>query len=212
MFYWAVVSWVVVFLVVALIAAVLGFTAIAGTAVNIAWILFVVGLILVVVLTGLAGRRRGYGRGLPMPLARRVSLKSRLGCLFWLPPLALATVITSGCAAVALTAGGVTAAVGVNHTLNGIVYKTFAEPLPKVKRATLTALKQMEIPVETVEKTKQGEVIKAKAANRAIEVGFEALTPKTTRMRVVADSDGLVKDSATATEIILQTERALPAT
>ena len=79
--------------------------------------------------------------------------------------------LSSGCAAVALTAGGVAAAVGVNHTLNGIVYKTFSEPLPKVKRATLTALKQMEIPVETVEKTKQGELIKAKAANRAIEVG-----------------------------------------
>jgi hypothetical protein len=45
-----------------------------------------------------------------------------------------------------------------------------------------------------------------------IEVEFEALTPKTTRMRVVADSEGLIKDSATATEIILQTERALPAT
>ena len=59
MFYWAVVSWVVVFLVVvALIAAVLGFTAIAGTAVSIAWILFVVGLILFVVFTGLVRRRR----------------------------------------------------------------------------------------------------------------------------------------------------------
>ena len=124
----------------------------------------------------------------------------------------MAAGFTSGCAAVALTAGGVGAAVGVNHTLNGIVYKTFSEPLPKVKRATLTALKQMEIPVETVEKTKQGELIRAKAANRAIEVEFESLTPKTTRMRVVADSDGLIKDSATATEIILQTERALPAT
>jgi hypothetical protein len=69
--------------------------------------------------------------------------------------VAMATVLSSGCAAVALTAGGVAAAVGVNHTMNGIVYKTFSEPLPKVKRATLTALKQMEIPVETVEKTKQ---------------------------------------------------------
>jgi hypothetical protein len=126
--------------------------------------------------------------------------------------LAAATFLTNGCAAIALTALGVGAAVGVNHTMNGIVYKTFTEPLPKVKRATLTALKQMEIPVETVEKTKQGELIKAKASNRAIEVEFESLTPKTTRMRVVADSDGLIKDSATATEIILQTERALPAT
>ena len=138
--------------------------------------------------------------------------KSPRGPVVWFLPLAMATVLTSGCAAVALTAAGVGAAVGVNHTLNGIVYKTFAEPLPKVKRATLTALKQMEIPVETVEKTKQGELIKAKAANRTIEVEFESLTPKTTRMRVVADSDGLIKDSATATEIILQTERALPAT
>jgi uncharacterized membrane protein YtjA (UPF0391 family) len=42
-------SWAVTFLVIALIAAVLGFSGLAGTAVNIAWILFVVGLILAVV-------------------------------------------------------------------------------------------------------------------------------------------------------------------
>ena len=100
----------------------------------------------------------------------------------------------------------------MNHTLGGIVYKTFTEPLPKVKRATLTALRQMAIPVEGTEKTEQGEIIRAKASNRAIEIEFEALTRKTTRMRVTADSDGILKDSATATEIILQTERALPAT
>ena len=130
----------------------------------------------------------------------------------WVLTLVVVASLISGCAAVALTALGVGGAVGASHTLNGIVYKTFAEQLPKVKRATLTALKQMEIPVDAVEKTKQGELIKAKAANRAIEVEFEALTPKTTRMRVIADSDGFIKDSATATEIILQTERALPAT
>ncbi len=117
-----------------------------------------------------------------------------------------------GCAAVGLTALGVGAGAGVGHTLGGIVYKTFSEPMPKVKRATLTALKQMAIPVESVEPSKEGETIRAKAANRSIEVQFEALTPKTTRMRVIADSDGFIKDSATATEIILQTERMLPAT
>jgi hypothetical protein len=132
--------------------------------------------------------------------------------LAWLLPIVLATTLISGCAAVAVTALGVGAAVGINHTLNGIVYRTFAEPLPKVKRATLTALKQMAIPVEAVEKTEQGELIKAKASNRAIEIELESLTPRTTRMRVTADEDGLLKDSATATEIILQTERALPAT
>jgi hypothetical protein len=138
----------------------------------------------------------------------RITHNGVVGCLVAVAAAPLGT----GCAAVALTAGGVGAAVGVNHTLSGIVYRTFSEPLPKVKRAALTALKQMEIPVESVEKTKQGELIRAKAANRAIEVEFESLTPKTTRMRVVADSEGFFKDSATATEIILQTERALPAT
>lgn len=38
-------SWAVTFLVVAIIAGVLGFSGIAGTATSIAWVLFVVGLI-----------------------------------------------------------------------------------------------------------------------------------------------------------------------
>jgi len=41
--------WALVFLVVAIIAALLGFTGVAGTASSIAWILFVVGLILALV-------------------------------------------------------------------------------------------------------------------------------------------------------------------
>lgn len=120
--------------------------------------------------------------------------------------------VLPGCAAVGVTMLGVGAAVGVNQQLGGIVYKTFTEPLPKVRRASMTALKQMEITVDGLEKTKQGELIKATASNRAIEIELEFLTPKTTRMRVTADSDGILKDAATATEIILQTERAMPAT
>ena len=50
------ISWAVTFLIIAIIAAVFGFSGIAGTAVNIAWILFVVGLILAVVFF-VAGRR-----------------------------------------------------------------------------------------------------------------------------------------------------------
>jgi uncharacterized membrane protein YtjA (UPF0391 family) len=59
--YLAVASWVVVFLAVSLIAAVLGFTAIAGTASSIAWILFAVGLILFVGFAGLGRRTRIEG-------------------------------------------------------------------------------------------------------------------------------------------------------
>jgi uncharacterized membrane protein YtjA (UPF0391 family) len=64
MFYWA-----VVFLVVGLIAAVFGFTGLAGTAVNIAWILFVVGLILFVVFMVLGRRRPPLYGGPPHHLA-----------------------------------------------------------------------------------------------------------------------------------------------
>jgi uncharacterized membrane protein YtjA (UPF0391 family) len=50
------IGWAVTLLVIAIIAALLGFSGIAGTAVNIAWILFVVGLILALVFF-LMGRR-----------------------------------------------------------------------------------------------------------------------------------------------------------
>lgn len=51
------IGWAATFLIIALIAAVLGFSGVAGVATNIAWILFVVGLILALVFA-LAGRRR----------------------------------------------------------------------------------------------------------------------------------------------------------
>ena len=99
-------------------------------------------------------------------------------------------------------------ATGVSHTLGGIVYKTFAAPQPKVRRSTVAALGRMQIHV--VETTKDGttEVIKARASDRNIEVEIEALTPNTTRLTVTAIKDGgIIRDAATATEIILQTEK-----
>lgn len=43
------IGWAIAFLIIALVAGLLGFTGVAGAAVDIAWILFVVGLILAVV-------------------------------------------------------------------------------------------------------------------------------------------------------------------
>jgi uncharacterized membrane protein YtjA (UPF0391 family) len=48
--------WAAVFLVIALVAAFLGFSGIAGLSMNIAWILFIVGLILAVIFF-IIGRR-----------------------------------------------------------------------------------------------------------------------------------------------------------
>jgi len=49
-------NWAIIFLLVGLVAAVFGFTGVAGAATNIAWILFVVGLVLALVFF-IMGRR-----------------------------------------------------------------------------------------------------------------------------------------------------------
>jgi uncharacterized membrane protein YtjA (UPF0391 family) len=50
------IGWAVTFLIVAVVAAVLGFTGIAGAAVNIAWILAVIGIVLAIIFM-VIGRR-----------------------------------------------------------------------------------------------------------------------------------------------------------
>ncbi len=112
-----------------------------------------------------------------------------------------------GCVPVAVTAAGVGMATGVSHALNGIVYKTFAAS-QQDHGSTVAALGRMQIKI--VETTRDGnkELIKARAADRDIEIEIEALTANTTRLTVTAMKQGsLLRDSATATEIILQTEK-----
>src|SRR5687768_8900076 len=118
---------------------------------------------------------------------------------------ALALASLAGCAPVALTALGVGMATGTGHLLGGMVYKTFTLPQSSVKRATLTALNRMQIKIVESKRNGSPETINAKAGDRDIEIELEALTPTTTRMLVVAKKDrGVLRDSATATEIILQ--------
>lgn len=121
----------------------------------------------------------------------------------------LATALTAaGCDPISLTAMGVGAAAGVQHTLTGIAYRTFSLPLPKVRAGVMTAFERMGIKAGGKEPIENGERITARAADRDIEIELESITPKTTRMRSTAKT-GVFRDAATATEIILQTERAL---
>ena len=124
--------------------------------------------------------------------------------------------LLQGCAAAAIgvtlaTAGagaGMTA--GVEHTLNGIVYKTFASPANEVRFATLKTLDRMGMPLTDDQKTDTGWKLSASAKDRSVDIELESLTDMATRIRVVAN-EGIVffKDSATATEIILQTAQTL---
>jgi len=123
--------------------------------------------------------------------------------------IGIATIITTGCAPLAITAAGVGAGAGVSHTMGGYTYKTFTMPVAKVRAASLTALKRMGIKYESSQTTKEGEVIKAKANDRDIEIALDVISPNTTRMRTIAKKGALIYDSATSTEIILQTEKVL---
>jgi hypothetical protein len=124
--------------------------------------------------------------------------------LFFLLPL-------SGCAAVGMTLFGVGAGVAtgtsVSYTLDGIAYRTFTAPISEVEGATRTALNRMGIKIQATSKTEQGKAIKAITNDREIEL--EMVSAKTTRIRTVAKQGIFFKDRATATEIIVQTERVL---
>jgi hypothetical protein len=119
----------------------------------------------------------------------------------------------SGCAAVGMTLFGVGAGVAtgtsVSYTLDGIAYRTFTAPISQVEGATRTALDRMGIKIEGTSKTEQGKAIKAVSNDRQIEIELEMVSPKTTRIRTVARQGIFFKDRATATEIIMQTERVL---
>ena len=126
-----------------------------------------------------------------------------MALLALLSPLAL-----GGCAAVGLTALGVGMATGVSHTLGGMVYKTFTAPQSQVKKATHGALGRMQVKVVKSERDGSSETILAKAGDRDIDIVLESLTPNTTRMKVTArQNGGFLTDGATATEVILQTEK-----
>lgn len=120
---------------------------------------------------------------------------------------------SQGCAAVGLTLFGVGAGVsggtGVSYTLDSIAYKTFTAPVEDLQEATLKTLKQMDITVKGNKPNESGRKIVAVASDRTIEIQLDHLTTKTSRMEVVAKQGWLLRDRATATEIIVQTEQTL---
>lgn len=135
-------------------------------------------------------------------LSDTLSLRTRL-------LLVAAALASSACAGLALTAAGVGGGVAASHQLGGLTYRTFTAPLPRVRTAVREAMVRMAIRPGRTERIDLGERIHAKAGDRNVEIELEALTPNTTRMRAVVRRDGgFVVDSATAVEIINQTERS----
>ncbi len=127
--------------------------------------------------------------------------------------VAIAALTTHGCAAVGLTlfavGAGVSAGAGTQYTLDGIAYRTFTAPLDSTRVATIASLKRMAMPIQTDESAPEGRTLIALAGDRTIDIELQSLTPQTTRIRVTAKYKVILRDRATAGEIIAQVERSL---
>ncbi len=127
--------------------------------------------------------------------------------------LALALACLGGCAGVGLALFGVGAGIsggtGVNYTLDSIAYKTFATSEPELRAATLKTLKRMAIDVKENEATESGRQMTAIAGDRTVDIELDRITPRTSRMRVNVKQGWILRDRATAGEIIVQTEKTL---
>lgn len=136
---------------------------------------------------------------------------SRSGC--WLG-VALVSGILAGCDTAIYPLGdggaGLPPQAGIERTFSGVTLKTFAAPIASVGTATLQSLNYMDIDLREVRKSVETWDIAATAGRRTVDIHLEAVTPKTTTMRVMVDQgDPFMKDGATATEIVLQTADAL---
>jgi hypothetical protein len=117
-----------------------------------------------------------------------------------------------GCEAVAVSLLGASAGTALRYGWDGVTHRTFTSPAADVKQASLAALERMGIAFESFDVYEHGELIYARAQNRAIEIEIEPISERATRVRISAKNGSLFYDSATSAEIVAQTERLLQAT
>jgi len=125
--------------------------------------------------------------------------------------VAVLALLLSACAltplAVPVAVSG--SAAGIGYTITNVAYKTISRPAANVEAALGRALKKMDIK-ETKREVSDGIVtVSAETAKLDITIELEKITPTVTKISVDAVKSFLVKDKATATEIIVQTEKAL---
>jgi len=111
--------------------------------------------------------------------------------------------------AIALLGGGVSTV--LRYNLEGVAARTFTAPAASVKSASLAALERMGLALDGTESLEASELIRARSPNRDIEIELEPITEHLTRMRITARSTSLLYDTATALELVQQTEKSLDA-
>jgi hypothetical protein len=120
------------------------------------------------------------------------------------------TAVLSGCGALPITlvsvlpvmvsgAGG-----GIAYTMTNVAYQTFSYPIERVTASTHSALTKMEIAEDSTVEVEDGVEIVALTRKLTIYIEIEEITPSTTRVKVNAKRGTILKDKATATEVLVQ--------
>jgi hypothetical protein len=115
----------------------------------------------------------------------------------------------TACQPLAISVLGAGAGTALRYSIDGATSRTFTASAAEVKHASLEALERMGIAFESFDRFEYGELIFARAENRAIEIEIEPISPRATRMRIAAKNGSFFYDNATASEIVAQTERSL---
>jgi len=113
--------------------------------------------------------------------------------------------LLAGCTAIALTGAGA----GISYTLSNVAYRSFSFSVDRVHNATISALKKMDIKIIDDYRTEDGRSIIATTKELDIVIDLEEITSKTTQVKVDARKRVILKDKATAAEIINQVGKNL---
>lgn len=130
----------------------------------------------------------------------RVRIRLLLGC---------ACIALAACEPVAIAMLGAGASTALRYNLDGVASRTFTASASAVKSASLAALEHMGLEIDAMQALEQAELIVARAPNRRIEIELEPITKVATRVRITARSSALLYDTATAAELVQQTEKML---
>jgi hypothetical protein len=134
------------------------------------------------------------------------SVKRRLKIVAFGVVLILFGVFQAGCE-YAITGAVTGVSMGIAYLYTNVAEKTVSIDLDRMSRATVLALKKMGISIHDQSKADGKRRIRAKARELDITIKLKEITHKSTKIKVNARYV-IIKDKATALEIIRQTVEA----
>lgn len=131
-----------------------------------------------------------------------------------LASLAVVLLCLGGCDSVIMTAGGIAGSIGLDYYMQDDKGRVLNAPAGEVQKAARHTLDRMAITVEKegprTGEGQRGWEIMATAYGRTIRVDVIPMTPRTTRLVVVAYRQlEILRDEGTSEEIIFQTARQI---